>query len=101
VNADRPFEIHRSRKARDDLAEIWLYIAERNQDAADRVLDEIDRVCRLIATRPQMGRHRPEIRLGIRSFGVMSWIVFYCIGDGFIDVVPVLHGARDVDASEI
>ena len=44
-----------------------------------------------------MGRERPEILSSIRSFGVMSWVVFYSVGDGFIDIVRVLHGARDLD----
>lgn len=47
-----------------------------------------------------MGRERPEIRPGIRSFGVMSWVIFYRIGEGHIKIVRVLHGARDLDAIE-
>jgi toxin ParE1/3/4 len=100
MNADRPLAVRRSQKARTDLIEIWVYIAERNQAAADRVLDEIERICRLIATRPAMGRERPEIRLGIRSLGVMSWVIFYRIGEDHIEIVRVLHGARDLEAVE-
>ncbi len=100
MSPDGPLAIRRSRKARADLIEIWLYIAERNPNAADRVLDEIERVCRLIATRPKMGRERSELKANIRSVGVMSWIVFYCVNDTFIEIVRVLHGARDLDAIE-
>jgi toxin ParE1/3/4 len=69
--------------------------------AADRVLDEIERICRLIATRPAMGRERPELRPGVRSFGVMSWVIFYRIGEEHIEILRVLHGARDLDAIEL
>jgi len=101
MSPDRSLAIRRSRKAQADLTEIWLYIAERDEAAADRVLDEIERVCRLIATRPKMGRERSELKPNIRSFGVMSWVIFYRIADDFIDVVRVLHAARDLDAIEL
>jgi toxin ParE1/3/4 len=100
MSPDRPLAIRISRKARTDLTEIWLYIAERNPAAADRVLDEIERVCRLIATRPKMGRERPELTPNVRSFGAMSWIIFYRIDSEFIEIERVLHGARDLDAIE-
>jgi toxin ParE1/3/4 len=98
--SDAPLAIKRSAKARADLLEIWLYIADRDSQAADRILGEIERVCRLIATHPRMGRERPDIRPGIRSFAVMSWTIFYRIEDRFIDIVRVLHGARDIDEIE-
>jgi toxin ParE1/3/4 len=92
--------IKRSAKAQADLLEIWLYIADRDERAADRVLDEIERVWRLIATHPKMGRERPDILPGTRSFGVMSWTIFYRIETDFIEIVRVLHGARDIDEIE-
>jgi toxin ParE1/3/4 len=98
MSAAGPFAIRRSQQARTDLTEIWLYIAERDPATADRVLDEIERIFRLIATRPRMGRERSELRPGIRSFSVMSWIIFYRADEVSIEIVRVLHGARDLDA---
>jgi toxin ParE1/3/4 len=100
MTSDRPLATRRSSRARADFLDIWLYIAERNADAADRVLDEIERVCGLIAHHPQMGRERPEIAPAIRSFAVMSWVIFYRAHPEFIDIVRVLHGARDLDEIE-
>lgn len=97
---DRPLAIKRSAKARADLLEIWLYVADHDERAADRVLDEIERVCRLISTHPKMGRERPDVLQGVRSFGVTSWTIFYRIETGFIDIARVLHGARDIDEIE-
>src|SRR5215470_15860959 len=99
MSPDRPLAIRRSRKARIDLTDIFLYVAERDEVAAKRVLKEIERMCRLIASRPKMGRERtdlkPNIRTdlkpNIRSFGVMSWIIFYRLDDDFVEVVRVLH----------
>jgi toxin ParE1/3/4 len=93
-----PFAILRSSRARADLVDIWLYLAERSVLAADRVLDEIERVCGVIANYPEIGRARPEISRGLRSFVAMSWVVFYRIEDGTIRIVRVIHGARDLDA---
>ena len=75
--SDVTLPLKRSAKAKADLREIWLYIADRDPRAADKVLDEIERVCRLISTHPRMGRERRDILPGIRSFAVMSWIIFY------------------------
>jgi toxin ParE1/3/4 len=96
----KPLAIRRTAKARADLLEIWLYLAERGPAVADRVLDAIERLLRLIALQPLMGRERPELSSGIRSFVVMSWVVFYRVRPDAIEVVRVLHGARDLDAIE-
>jgi len=47
-----------------------------------------------------MGRERPDLKPNIRSFGVMSWIIFYRVDDDFVEIVRVLHSARDLDAIE-
>jgi toxin ParE1/3/4 len=47
-----------------------------------------------------IGRQRPEIASGIRSFAVMSWVIFYRPHDEFIDIVRIVHGARDVGELE-
>jgi toxin ParE1/3/4 len=92
-----PLAIKRSAKTQADLLEIWLYIADRDTRAADRVVGEIQRVCELIASHPMMGRERPDVLPGVRSFVVMSWTIFYRVEQDFIDIVRVLHGARDLD----
>ena len=48
--------IVRSKPARDDLRGIWLYIAQESMDAADRLLDRIDRTVRMLAESPAYGR---------------------------------------------
>jgi plasmid stabilization system protein ParE len=41
--------IVRSKLARADLRDIWLYIAEDSAEAADRFLDRLDQTIRMIA----------------------------------------------------
>lgn len=81
-----------------DVFEIWDYIADGSFEAADRWVDRLDERLRLLATQPLMGRGRDEIEPGMRSFPFGRYVILYVpIGDG-IDVVRVLHGARDIDA---
>ena len=79
-----------------DLAEIWSFIADDSEAAADRFLAVLQRKFRLLATQPQMGRLRPELMLELRSFPVGRYVAFYlAMADG-IELLRVLHGARDI-----
>ena len=85
--------------AADDIAEVWDYIAEDNLDAADRWIDRLDEQFGLLATQPLMGRARPELGPELRSYPFGRYMIFYApLADG-IDVIRVLHGARDIDAA--
>lgn len=91
-------QVTRRRLAEADILEIWDYIADDNPAAADRWVDQLDRQFRMLATQPKMGRARNELAPGVRSFPFGRYVVFYVLLDVGIDVVRVLHGARDVDA---
>lgn len=81
-----------------DIFEIWDYIADDSMDAADRWVDQLDEKFQLIATQPMMGRAREELETGLRSFPFGRYVIFYMPMGSGIDVVRVLHGARDIDA---
>ncbi len=81
-----------------DILEIWDYIADDSLAAADRWVDHLDKQFRVLATQPMMGRARDELVPGVRSFPFGRYVVFYMPLDDGIDVVRVLHGARDIDA---
>lgn len=83
-------------QAEADLDEIWLHVAVDNAKDADRLIDRILARCQLLADNPHMGRERPDLRVGLRSFAVGSHLIVYRpISDG-IEVMRVLHGARDL-----
>ncbi len=84
--------------AETDILEIWDYIAEDTFAAADRWVDQLDEKLRLLAIQPLMGRTRDELERGVRSFPFGRYVIFYMPTDVGIDVVRVLHGARDIDA---
>ena len=78
-----------------DLEEIWLFIAQDDPDAADRFLRTIVSRFPTLASMPYMGRYREELSARLRSFPVGNYVIFYRPMDGGIEVVRVLHGARD------
>jgi len=80
-----------------DILDIWDHIADDNMMAADRWVDELDKAFGTLATQPKMGRARPELAPDLRSFPFGRYVIFYMpLSDG-IDVVRVLHSARDID----
>jgi toxin ParE1/3/4 len=67
-----------ARSAVADLDEIWLYIArDRTPEAAERVIDSLTSKFSLLAAFPGMGRLRPEIGPGIRSFAARNYRIYY------------------------
>jgi toxin ParE1/3/4 len=80
-----------------DILDIWDHISEDNMAAADRWVDEIDAAFSRLATQPMMGRARPELAPDLRSFPFGRYVIYYMPLSGGIDVVRVLHSARDID----
>ena len=84
-------------RAKADLAEIWDYIAEDSEDRADAFIDVIGKKLSMLAENSCLGKARHELGEGIRSFPVGRYILFYrAISEG-IEVIRVLHGARDLN----
>jgi len=53
-----PGEILRRPQDRLDLIDIWNYIADDNEAAADRMLDRIEGVLQMLSEQPKAGRER-------------------------------------------
>ena len=88
--------VFRTRRAHEDLIDIWRYVGYDNPLAADALLDRIDEACRLLADDPELGPARPDIRPGLRYFVVERYVVLYRAVEGGVEVVRVVHGARDL-----
>jgi toxin ParE1/3/4 len=90
-----------TRRAREDLLDIWLYIASRNSDAiADRVYDHIERTCQLLKDHPQLGPARPEIAEDARALVIERWLALYRLAEDGVQVVRIIDGARDLAGIE-
>jgi toxin ParE1/3/4 len=92
--------VTRTDLAEEDIADILSDLARYSRRAAERLRDQIDRECRLLARFPRLGTERTDILAGLYSRPVAGRVVvYYRITDDGIEVQRVLHGARDVDAS--
>jgi toxin ParE1/3/4 len=88
--------IVRTPQANDDLFSIWEHIARRNTSAADTLIRRCDETFRTLASNPGIGQKQDQYRPGLRCFPVGSYIIFYMTIDDGIEVIRVLHGARDI-----
>lgn len=91
-------------QARAELYDQAEYISVDNEDLSRRFLAAADATFADLLSSPGLGRVR-ELRAarlrGLRSWrirGFENWLVFYRVTEEAIEVVRVLHGARDVDA---
>ena len=89
-------KIRHSASAENDLLEAWLYVAEDNIDAADRMLDQIDTETHTLLQQPKMGRARDDLASGLRSWPTATpYLLFYFVDTDGITIARVLHHARD------
>ena len=88
-----------SRAALADLDDIWDCIAQDSSLQADKMQDRIFDACQKLANNTQIGRPRPELRSGLRSFLAKPYTLFYTIeSEEAITVRRIIHYSRDLDA---
>ena len=84
------------RRAQADLRGIRDHILADNPPRAISFIEELLERCQLLADTPGMGRARDELRPGLRSFAYGSYVLFYRRTAGGVEIVRVLHGARNI-----
>ena len=90
-------EVRLRPRAINDLVEIFDYVSTENPVAAARIVDEIEAFCMSsLSDNPHIGTAKDEIVADIRIFPVAGYRVCYFVRDSHIDVVRILHQARDV-----
>ena len=94
-------EVHFTRRARQDLLDIWIYVAPRSSEAAaDAIYDRIDEACRRLRDYPQLGPARLEIGEGARALIVERWLALYRLTEYGVQVVRIIDGVRDLSKIE-
>jgi toxin ParE1/3/4 len=81
-----------------DLVEIWNYIADDSVENADIFVDQLNEAMQKLSRHPGMGRQREELAPRVRSFPYQRYIIFYRADSKTLEIVRVLHGARDVES---
>ncbi len=79
-----------------DLEQIWEFIAERNIDAADRILADIYAVLNTLANSPHIGHHRADLTTRPLRFHVVrdEYLIAYAPEEQPLLVVGVIDGRR-------
>lgn len=86
-------------RAEQDIADIWDYIAADSIDAADRVLTALEKAMRSLAKTPGAGHGREELADQRHRFLlVYSYLIVYRFQTKPLQIIRVLHAARDVQA---
>jgi toxin ParE1/3/4 len=83
-------------EADQDLRKIATYIARDNLAAALHWLDEMQAACDLLAAQPGIGQRMHTRRFGeVRRHVVGNYLIYYQPAPGCIEILRVLHGARE------
>ncbi len=96
--------ILRTPAARIDAVEIAVYLGtEASVEIADRFLDALESACEQLLKAPEIGRlyrtNNPALA-HLRKWRVPTFpnhLIFYHPVEGGVEVVRVLHGARDLE----
>jgi toxin ParE1/3/4 len=86
-----------SRRAEQDLEDIWFYIAQNDQVAADLLIAKILDKFPMLAKFPDMGKKRDDFLEGLQSFPIKPYIIFYNRTSDRIEIVRILHQSRDIE----
>ena len=89
-----------SRKAEEDLEEIWLYTLETwSKEQADRYLSLIFDEIEFLSMNPKTGQDFDNIRKNYRYSKVKSHLIFYKHkkSDDIIEVIRILHEIMDLE----
>lgn len=79
--------------------DIWHYVAEQAGPArATWLLERLEAAASSLASMPHMGRERPRLREGLRSWSVESYIILYFPLPAGRSIVRVVHSRRNLEA---
>jgi toxin ParE1/3/4 len=78
-----------------DIRSIAQWIARGSTPAASKWIDDLDREFSKIAQTPGVGTDRSDLRPQLRSVPFGNYIVFFKSGRQTVNIVRVIHGARD------
>ena len=87
-----------SSDAQADLDDCWLYIAQDNVQSADRFVVTIKERLDMLVTHPHLGRRCDELAPHLQRLPVGSYAIFYRHRPSHLEIVRILHGARDIDS---
>lgn len=94
------WRVRYTRTAREDLRRLYGFLLEQDPQAAERVLDAIDKAMELLRSFPftcrKTGPDNPFLRELLMSFGASGDVALYEIeGDQTVTILAVRHQRED------
>ena len=90
-------EVVFSEKSVSDLKEIAEYIQPGNAERASSFIHEIIDFCKQeLAMNPRIGRGRDDLNQNLRSFPFRKYVIFYRYHIHHLEIIHVIHSARDI-----
>jgi toxin ParE1/3/4 len=83
--------------AESDLDEIWQYLAENNEAAAEKFIRELARKFQLLADNKEIGRRQDDFIVEMRMFPFKNYHIYYFPTDEGVEIYRVLHGRRNIE----
>ncbi len=84
--------------AREDLKEIWSYLAEFSQNSADKTLKDLAKKFELLAENPKLGRTHDKFIINLRSFPYNKYLIFYFPIENGVELYRIFHSARNIES---
>ena len=78
-------------EARQDIVSCGEYLFERNPSAALKFADAVDETIEMLCRNPNLGEQFRAIS------GFKNYLIFYRQVDTVLEIIRVLHGARDYE----
>jgi toxin ParE1/3/4 len=82
--------------ARQDLEDIWDYLAPRNRSAAIALFEGIAKKLRTLQDFPETGAVRGSRAAPYRALFSGRYVILYRTKDGLVTVLRIVHGARNL-----
>jgi plasmid stabilization system protein ParE len=84
-------------QAAQDLQDIWDYIADKSVDSADAVLRDIPEALELLASMPNVGHRRKDVRDSrYRFWRANRFIVAYFRDTQPLQIIRVVGGSQNI-----
>ena len=87
-----------SRAAQRDLQDIWSYVAQHHEEAADALEADIREAAEQLVELPSLGHRRRDLTSHDLWFRTVrkNYLIVYRMSEQ-LEIVRVLHGARDAE----
>lgn len=90
-----------SNQAESDIENIAQYIGEDNPQSAIEFVDEVEKICLMLAKMPEAGRHVEFIKTSEYYFFPVGrfkkFLIFYQTENHIPEIVRVLHSHMDIE----